>query len=62
MPPDQSGTSDSSGAGSLDRAIALLQEALEAIDALDDATHLGARVQEILDELSDRRDLERKRT
>lgn len=52
--PKGSEPETSGDTSNIERVILLLQEALEVLDTIGDSAHLGARLQEVLDELHER--------
>ena len=55
MPAASQGADDRSDRWSVDRAILLLEEALEIVDHWGDCPAIGARLQQVVDEIEERR-------
>jgi hypothetical protein len=55
MPAASQGADDSSEDFTVDRALALLEQALEIVDRWGDCPAIGARLQQVVDEVEERR-------
>ena len=55
MPAASQGADDSSEDLTVDRALALLEQALQIVDRWGDCPAIGARLQQVVDEVEDRR-------
>lgn len=55
MPAAGQGADDSPEDWSVDRALVLLEQALEIVDRWGDCPAIGARLQQVLDEVEERR-------
>lgn len=55
MPAASQGADDSPENWSVDRALVLLEQALEIVDRWGDCPAIGARLQQVVDEVEERR-------
>ena len=55
MPAASQGADDSPEDSTVDRALALLEQALDIIDRWGDCPAIGARLQQVVDEVEERR-------
>ena len=55
MPAASHGTDDSPEDWTVDRALVLLEQALEIVDRWGDCPAIGARLQQVLDDIEERR-------